>query len=191
MNGNEIIELARKTYVDQFAVFARKLSAEFPDGAAEKVCEIEKSTPLYASLYRADFVRQADHGQPLIQDFQPDGYVTFDPLDGMAGGARVRMEQLCWDDVEITHDLKQDMTPVLKLWFEQWFDPDDKRLAANPNRQVDVIHAVGVHPGRLTIDFGTASTQAFWALIARLRDAGATSLTVRDTRRGRPAGEPA
>lgn len=188
MNGNDIVDLARKTYVDQFAAFAGKLGAEYPDGAAEKVCEVQKATPLYGALYRADFVRQAEGGQLSIQEFQPDSYVTFEPLDGMAGSARVRMEQLCWDDVEIVHDLRQDMAPVLKLWFEQWFDPDDTRLASNRDRQIDVIHSLGVHPGRLTIDFGTASTQAFWGLIARLRDAGATSLVVRQTRGRSPAG---
>src|SRR5689334_14525182 len=136
MDGNEIVELARKTYVDQFAAFIRALSAEPGGGAPEAIYEAPQPNRLFAGLYRVDFARKAGDGV-AIRDLQPDAYVTFDVLDGTSGPMCFRMEQLCWDDVEISHDLKQDLTPLLKPWFDQWFDPDDRRLKANRDHAID------------------------------------------------------
>lgn len=76
---------------------------------------------------------------------------------------------------------------MLKPWFDRWYDPDDKRLSADPAAPPpDVIHALTVSPGKLHVDFGTASIDAFWAMVALLRDAGARRVVVSETRSRNP-----
>jgi hypothetical protein len=182
MDGNEIINLARKTYLDEFAGFVRKHAARFKPGAAEVATTRTGETLLLGGHYRIDFVGQDGDTSRAIE-LVPDNRVRIDtPLDGMSGPMRVRVEQIVWDDVEITHDLPGDITARLQPWFDHWYDPNDKRSAASAGGITDVIHSLGVYPGQLVVDFGTASASAFWALIAVLRDAGAKTVVIRETR---------
>lgn len=95
---------------------------------------------------------------------------------------RLRLEELCWDDVAITHDLSADMSALLNDWFDHWYDPHDSRFANDSQPNDGFIHCLGILPGVVQIDFGAASTEAFWELITTLREAGATDVVIRDTR---------
>lgn len=185
MDGNEIVTLARRTYLDQFTAFVRNQFAKFPEGAAE-VATQRDNNQLHGEHYRIDFMtsRHDNAKDALVVELVPDRQVRFDPIEGMAGSTRVRMEQLVWDDVEIGHDIPGDVTRIVGGWFEHWYDPDGRRDPAASGGAVDVIHSLGVYRGALAIDFGTASVDAFWGLIALLRDAGAKQLVIRATRSG-------
>lgn len=185
MDGNELISLARQLYVDQLVGFLRSQFAKFPEGAAEVPTERLSNSQLYGAHYRIDFVTtiKGKADASVVVELVPDQQLEFDPIEGTAGATEVRMEKLSWDDVEIVHDIPGDMAPRLKDWFEQWYDPDERRIVKGATRPPDVIHSLGIYPGALVIDFGTASTDAFWSLIAILRDAGAKRLLIRDTRK--------
>lgn len=186
MNGNEVIDLARRTYLEEFARFVAKQSGRFRQGAAEVQTVNSGPTDWFGGHYRVDFIGQQGE-RPVPVDLIPNDRVRLEtPLDGAAGAMRVRMEQIVWDDVEIAHDAPVDLTSRLRLWFEHWYDPEDRRKAADSGGAVDVIHKLAIFPGRLRIDFGSASANAFWALVALLRDAGATQLTISETRPAPP-----
>ena len=103
-------------------------------------------TVWFGGHYRVDFIGQQGD-RPVPVDLVPDNRVSLDvPLDGAAGTMRVRMEQIVWDDVEISHNAPGDLTTGLRLWFEHWYDPDDRRKAAESGGAVDVIHALGIFP---------------------------------------------
>lgn len=191
MNGNEIIELAWRTYVEEFAQFVGKASKAVSEGQAEVVTEQGAAPGLYRGLYRVDFYGKGSAGRdllgqtkikPMATELTPDRRVRLDaPIEGAAGAMKVRMTQIVWDDVGIRHDAPGDLGAALGPWFEQWFDPDDKRKP-DANGIVGVIHALTMEPGVMHVDFGTATPDAFWALMALLRDAGATKVVIGETR---------
>lgn len=184
MNGNEVIELARRTYLEEFSRFVAKQASRFQRGAAEVQTVNTGDTQLFGGHYRVDFIAQrANDPKPVPIDLIPDNRLRLDgPLDGASGVMRVRMEQIVWDDVEIAHDIAGDLTARLKPWFDHWYDPEDRRKGAESGGAVDVIHSLTILPGRLIVDFGSASPSAFWALVALLRDGGASAITIRETR---------
>jgi len=185
MNGNEVVELARRTYLEELAQFVVRQAGRFSRGLPEAATMRSQNLALFGGHYRVDFIGQAqgaeDKALPL--DLVPDRRVRLDtPLDGVSGAMKVRVEQLVWDDVEISHDAPGDLSAALGPWFAHWYDPDEKRKPAQAGGPVDVIHSLGVYPGKLLVDFGSASPSAFWALVALLRDAGAGAITIRETR---------
>ena len=190
MNGNEAVELARRTYLEELAQFVVKQARRFSRGLPEAATMRSQNLALFGGHYRVDFIGQpsaqgeggeSDKALPL--DLVPDRRMRLDkPLEGASGAMKVRVEQLVWDDVEISHDAPGDLSAPLGTWFAHWYDPDEKRKPAQAGDPVDVIHSLGVYPGKLLVDFGSASPSAFWALVALLRDAGATGITIRETR---------
>jgi hypothetical protein len=185
MDGNELISLARQLYVDQLVGFLRNQFAKYPGGSAETPTERPTNPNLYGAHYRVDFLTtiEGKMDASVVVDLVPDQQLEFEPIEGSAGPTRVRMEALNWDDVEIAHDVAGDMAPRLKDWFNDWYDPDERRITPGATQPPDVIHSLGIYPNALVIDFGTASTDAFWSLIAILRDAGAKRLVIKDTRK--------
>ncbi len=184
MDGNELVRLARQLYVDQLVGFLRNQFAKYPGGSAE-IATIRPTNPnLHGAHYRVDFLTglNSEAGGSVVVELVPDKQLQFEPITGMAGSTRVRIEKLNWDDVEITHDLTRDVDVLIQPWFGHWYDPDDQRISAPGRPPPDVIHSLGIYPGALVIDFGTASTDAFWSLVTVLRDAGAKQLTIRGTR---------
>lgn len=183
MNGNEIVELARRTYLEELAQFVVKQAGRFKRGLPEAAIERSENPALFGGHYRVDFIGQGEGEKVLPLDLVPDRRLRLEtPLDGAAGAMTVRVEQLVWDDVAISHDAPGDLSGPLGPWFSHWYDPDETRKAAAVGEPVDVIHSLGVYPGKLLVDFGSASPSAFWALVAVLRDAGATAITVGETR---------
>ena len=183
MNGNEAVELARRTYMEELAQFVVKQAGRFRRGLPEAAIMRPENAALFGGHYRVDFIGQGEGDKVLPIDLVPDGRMRLPaPLDGTAGAMTVRVEQLVWDDVEVSHDAPGDLRGVLGPWFAHWYDPDEKRKLAQADSAADVIHSLGVYPGKLLVDFGSASTGAFWALVALLRDAGASAITIRETR---------
>ncbi|NUS19621.1 MAG: hypothetical protein HOQ25_07495 [Mesorhizobium sp.] len=65
----------------------------------------------------------------------------------------------------------------LDAWFQHWFDPDDARYREGAELG-DIIHSLWVRPKALTVDFGTASPDAFWSLLALLEGAGTSGIRI-------------
>ncbi len=184
MDGDELISLARQLYVDQLVDFLSSQFANFPAGAAELPTRRAAPPHLYGAHYRVDFATsiEGELDASVIAELVPDQQLEFDPIDGAVGDTSIRIEALNWDDIEIVHDIAGDMAPRLKDWFDHWYDPDERRIAPGATQPPDVIHSLAIHPDALVIDFGGASTDAFWSLIEILSEAGAERLAIRATR---------
>lgn len=184
IDGNQVVADARQLYVQQLVAFLRNRFAKDPAGAAEVPTERTNNPNLHGGHYRIDFVTSVKGklDGSVVVELVPDRQLVIDPIEGTAGTTRVRLEQVSWDDVEILHDVPGDMAALIAPWFAHWYDPDDRRAPAPGEPPPGVIHSLGIYPGALVIDFGTAPVDAFWSLIPLLRDAGATMLTVRATR---------
>lgn len=182
MNGKEVVELARRTYLEELARFVMAQAGNFPRGLAEAATARPENQALFRGGYRVDFVGQTEEGAMVPLDVVAKRRLEIpSPREGLAGSLKVRIEALSWDDVEISHDATGDLLGALGPWFETWFDPTDKRRPADPGRPADVIHWVGIGDNMLLVDFGSAPPSAFWALVEVLRAAGATSITIRQS----------
>jgi hypothetical protein len=106
-------------------------------------------------------------------ELQPERVLSFEPISGAIGDARLRIEHLCWDDVEIYHDLGMPLKGI-DQWLALWFDENDERLEATAEFS-NAIHSLLVEADHLSIDFASAPTVAFWELLALLEAAGAKS----------------
>ena len=140
-----------------------------------------RTRTLFRGQYRVDFVGHAEDGGGVPLDLVASRRMQLDsPREGLAGGMNVRIEALAWDDVEISHNAPGDLLGALGPWFETWYDPNETRKPGGP---ANVIHWVGIGDNMLLVDFGSASPGAFWALVDVLREAGATSITIRESPR--------
>jgi hypothetical protein len=92
----------------------------------------------------------------------------------------LRIEHLCWDDVEIYHDLAMPLKGI-DQWFALWFDETDERVEEAAEFS-NAIHSLLVEANHLSIDFGSAPTVAFWELLALFEAAGAESICVTSSR---------
>jgi hypothetical protein len=162
----ELINQSRDLYLEHFRNFAELQTEKCGGrGGPEAKFEIpERDAPnLFRNLYCTDFViNHGDRVEP--HELQPDTVLTFQPFTYEVGRALVLFERLQWDDVVLHYDGPDVQREDLNRWFEYWFDPDDSRL------QLDAplcgsVHALFVRPRYLCVDFGTATTEAFWDLL--------------------------
>lgn len=174
-NAQLFLSRLRDHYVDQLLVFVADQRRNSLRGEAEVKIELEPGSPLFRSLACADFVRN-DNG-PEILEFEPERFLRFEPVAATLGDAQLNIDHLRWDDVIIQHDASFDAETVLGPWFEKWFDPDDRRYRAGADLG-NVIHSLGIEPGKLVVDFGSAGPDAFWELLELLAKAGASELRV-------------
>jgi hypothetical protein len=172
-----LIKDVRKSYVDGFRDFAEEQHKTGMGGSAEVKIKLGSQSKLFGGMYCVDFVGN-DNGNSEVIEFAVDQYFSFTGLRGQLGDLSVTFASMRWNDTIITHDLNNLPAEALAAWFAQWFDPGDDHhdMAAEFS---NTIHSLMVEPGTLTIDFGTAPPDAFWALLNLLEEAGARAATIR------------
>jgi hypothetical protein len=185
MDASALVARARDDYVRRFEAFAADLRRKFPRSAAELKLRLSERSRLFQRLYCIDFI--ADDGKPRLMEFKLESASTFQPISVAFGAATLSIERLCWDDVQIRHDLAEPPVNELAEWFRRWFDPDDEWTDANAPLS-NVIHSLYVRPNLLDVDFGTAPPEAFWDLMKLLEGAGAASIWVSGSREKQQAG---
>jgi hypothetical protein len=132
---------------------------------------------LYRQLYCVDFVK---NDPPEVVELQPDRTLTFESISGEIGGAHLAIDHLRWDDVLIYHDLG-DAPAGIDRWFARWFDEEEELL--DPDAEFShAIHSLLVETDRLSIDFGSAPTAAFWELLDLIEAGGAKNIRVASSR---------
>jgi hypothetical protein len=170
-----LVSRVRDHFVAQFQAFVDEKERAGPTGASEVKIQL-RGGELFRQLWCVDFIKK-DDGQHQVVEFQPGKFLKFEPISGSYGAARLSIEQLRWENVLISHDLPSPPVDEIADWFQRWFDPDDERL--DPSSLLgNVIHSLLIEPGILHVDFGTASSDAFWELLDVLEEAGAAKLRV-------------
>ena len=174
MNPAAFIISIQSHYLDQFRVFVEEQRRNCIQGSAEVKFQIGEESGLFRGLCCVDFIK--NDGQVEPAELQPD-FVTFEPISGRLGLAELLIEQLQWNDVVIHHTLAASPLDQIGAWFQHWFDPDDERYVEGAEFG-NIIHSLSIRPKALSVDFGTASPDAFWSLLALLEAAGTAGLRI-------------
>jgi len=171
-----LIEQIRGSYIDAFRGFVERQHKLCRTGASEVKLQIGGQAKLVSQFYCVDFINN-DAGENDAIEFNFEQYYSFSGLRGQLGKLNVTFTSMRWNDTIITHDLTKLPTDDLSAWFEQWFDPEDRRRDATAEFS-NTVHSLLIEPQSLAIDFGTAPGEAFWSLIDLLDEAGARSATI-------------
>jgi len=171
----ELLELARDSYVGQFVDFVDKQTALHDQGAAEVKFVIDGDSEFYRNYYCTDFASNDGEGQ--IIELAPDEEVTFDPVEVSLGEMDMTVSRLVWNDVTIASNDRSLQGGDFADWFETWFDPDETSF--DPDTRFSAcIHSLRVMPEQVTVDLGTAPVTALADLLMRFESLGCRSLTV-------------
>ena len=141
--------------------------------------QLNEQSELFDRLYCVDFTK--NDGTHEIVELQPESILTFEPIAGSFGNASLVIKRLRWDDVLIRHNLDELPADLLSNWFQLWFDPSDARHVPGAELS-EIIHSMLIQPHCISIDFGTAKPDAFWAILQLLDDAGAAHIEVSSSR---------
>ena len=179
MDLTALITRIRDHYVDQFRAFAEQQRAHCTQGASEVKLQLNEQSELFDRLYCVDFTK--NDGTHEIVELQPESILTFEPIAGSFGNASLVIKRLRWDDVLIRHNLDELPADLLSNWFQLWFDPSDARHVPGAELS-EIIHSMLIQPHCISIDFGTAKPDAFWAILQLLDDAGAAHIEVSSSR---------
>ncbi len=174
MDAVTFISRIRDHYIQQFQAFAEDQRRNCKQGAAEVKLQLNEGD-LFQRLYCADFIK--NDGQSVILELQPGSVLTFEPVSIPFGAASLTIEHLRWDDVMLYHDVAELPPQDLAKWFHLWFDPNDERFDRDAQLS-NVIHSLLVKPGVLSIDFGSAATEALRDMLELIEAAGAKVIRV-------------
>jgi hypothetical protein len=182
MDAVTFISHIRDHYIQQFLAFAEDQRRNCIQGAAEVKLQLNDGD-LFRRLYCADFIK--NDGQSVIVELQPGSVLAFEPVSITFGAASLSIEHLRWDDVLLYHDAAELPPQDLANWFHRWFDPNDERLDRDAPLS-NVIHSLLVKPGVLSIDFGSAATEALQDMLQLIEAAGATAISVSSSTQDAP-----
>lgn len=179
MDTADFLARIRNHYVDQFRAFIEQQRVSCQQGAPELKLQLSEQSDLYDRLYCVDFIK--NDGVSQIYEFEAENILTFDPIVGTFGKASLSINHLQWDAVAIHHDLDGPPPDQLTQWFRFWFDPEDARH--DPDAELsETIHSMLIEPNCISVDFGTASSEAFWEILQLLESAGASRIVVSSSR---------
>jgi hypothetical protein len=171
-----LIEQIRNAYVDAFRSFVEEQHRSCKTGSAEVKLQLGGQSKLFNRSYCVDFVDN-DDGDGDVVEFTFDQHFSFTALRGDLGNLSVTFTSMRWNGVIISHDLKDLPADAIATWFEQWYDPSNQHHDDSAEFS-NTIHSLLVEPEMLSIDFGTAPTEAFWSLLNLLEEAGVRLATI-------------
>ncbi len=175
MEFEELLELARDSYVGQFADFIDKQTALFDKGSAEVKLQISGDSEFYRNYFCTDFASGDDGGH--IVELAAEEEVTFDPIEVSLGAMEMTVSRLVWNDITISSNDRTLLASDFAEWFETWFDPEETTF--DPDTRFSAcIHSLVVTSSLVTVDFGTAPITALADLLMRFESLGCQSLTV-------------
>ncbi len=173
MDLTDLFDQVRDHYVEQFEAFVDRQNETCNRGHAEVKFRLSAESGLHRQLSIVDFIKNDDRVDAIA--FVPERILQFDKLSGTLGKMRVVVEALRWDNAVLHFNSRTSLQ--LDSWFEQWFDPDDRRH--DPDAKLgSVIHSLSVQPGLLSVDLGTAPGQALWHLLQELERAGVDQVVI-------------
>lgn len=178
MEFKEIINHQRQSYIKQLKAFY----ADRNDGAREILMALngEDETLLF-KLTRLDYLVKID-GEFKIEELSPDTYSNHPPISFTYGQLQVELNPFFWHGCEFIVDEEFENLDWLRTWTKTWIDEEDKFQSDNDGF-TGAIHNVTFptterQRTKFTVDFGTASTEAFMNLINLIKDTGTRNLII-------------
>jgi hypothetical protein len=167
----DLVERVRDHYLAQFWALADQESKRCTNGTAELKIGLNGQSHFYKNRYCVDYA--TNDGKIAVVEFVVEKFLMFDPVTFDCGRATLLVDHLRWGDVVIEHDLPDVPADAIEEWFERWFDPDDAAM-----RQTEIIHALVLRPGQISLDMGTASPESLYDMLGLLEHAGARTLRI-------------
>jgi hypothetical protein len=124
---------------------------------------------VFKSSYCVDFL--SNDGQLRLIEFVPDRYLSFDRLVADYGRMTLQVDDLRWDDIVLDHDVDIVPADAIEAWFDRWYGSDTQKA--------NMIHSLLIKPRYISIDLGTAPSEALFEMIDLLEKAGVKSLQIR------------
>ena len=172
MEFEDLLELARDSYLEQFATFVDKQRAQSDKGVVEVKLKVPEVGGGHRNYYCADY---ATDGQML--ELQSEEEVTFDTVEVTLGDMDMVISRLVWDDITIKAGDRAVSGDDFSEWFETWFDPEETTF--DPDTRFSAcIHSLRVDEGGVSVDFGTAPITALADLLMRFESLGCRALSV-------------
>lgn len=175
MDIEGLIKEVRDHFLDQFRDFIRQERQSCSKGGPEVKLQLSQTSGIYRHLYCADFIRNDD--QPNVIEFIPEYQLEFAPVTGKFGNIVIEIIAFRWDRVKITHTLPDLDHAHIDAWFDDWFDPDDRKYDQNSEFS-HTIHSVTIEGQEICVDFGSAPVDAFWSLMGILEKSGAPQIKI-------------
>lgn len=181
MTVTELFAAIRQPYVEKLAQAAKAQEA-YVEPAYRTSDGALATEGLWSLPCRADVIPFSDAGtsEPVRVDSQTQ--LNFAPLHFSIADTAVELAPFVWDwlPLEINGLAQDQAARVLIDWFKQWFDGEDENPANETGLQ-EVIHFMSepepTDDGfKLTIDLGSAPSEAVEDLLFALSDAGAAKV---------------
>jgi len=163
----DLVDRVRKHYVEQFEDFVEKQKKICTVGAAE--VKLGGVDGVFKASYCVDFL--SNDGQLKLIELVPDRYLSFDRLVAECGRMTLQVADLRWDDIVIDHDVDVLPADAVEAWFGRWYGSDTQKT--------NMIHSLLIEPRCLSIDLGTAPSEALFDMIDLLEKAGVKALQIR------------
>ncbi len=175
MEFEDLLELTRDSYIDQFATFIENQTRVFEQGSAEVKFQVPDEGGYYRNYYCADFA-SSDGGGHIVE-MTPDEEVTFDVVEVSLGEMDMKIGRLVWNDIHIKCNDQALVADDFSEWFDTWFDPDETNF--DPDTRFSAcIHSLRVEANGVSVDMGTAPIVALADLLMRFESLGCRSLSV-------------
>jgi hypothetical protein len=178
-----ILAKVRDHYLSNYESALAEYLKQYRPSGPEVLLELPRPERALAfRLYRADMASNVN-GQPSMSEVNPNTHLSFQPFrDRTKLGLAFQMHPIVWNGVEFDFAGEiVDTTPIEK-WCISWLDVDE----VGPKNEVGLLGAIhSVTPPRtvdgrvhFSVDFGSASLQAFVELLDVLRTMGASDVDI-------------
>ena len=134
---------------------------------------------LYGDVFVADFLDRKSEPNTAIE-FVPDAEVFRGPATFVDGDLSVEFDSVSWDNMTLSFPPGLIQAANLNSWFNRWLDVD--RDPGDLSVTSGIIHSVSVTRGGISVDFGTAPSEAAVELLELLRAHGAGDVHVTRSR---------
>lgn len=177
-----IVSQVREHYINRYLDSLRSFRARYSPAASEVLFEIPRESSYPFRLYRADMASNASEGLE-IQEVNPSTHLGFDVLHVEGPNkSRLLLHPIAWNGVDFRVSRVLDRE-ALEAWILRWLDVDDTH-EQDLNGLQGVIHSVTEPEARgeyveFSVDFGSASVEAFEALIEILSSPDAMQIEIR------------
>jgi hypothetical protein len=181
MNLTELFEAIRATYVRELGAVVAAVDAHVEPAFRRQDGSLAVEGALDLPC-RADYIPRDGGMKPGRVDSKTR--VEFEPFVVLYGNCEVQLSPFTWDWLQVNvRGLGLEEVAVLaKSWFLRWFDVEDEN---EPNEQglFGVVHFFGDPSAaesevRLTLDLGSAPSEALNELLWQLSSHGAESAVV-------------
>jgi hypothetical protein len=173
----------RTRYVDFFDLAVRSAKSENPVAASELLISVNDESIQYPYRYlRLDLIGKTEANEDKVYELWLDPDTNVDGKGFDLGGLTLEIYPFTWCGAQIAFDKALPDEEKLKRFLTEWLDIADERADPDSGLSNAIHSATHIETNGqlwfLTIDFGTASSDALLDLIDLLSNEGMTRIII-------------